>query len=1514
MTGSQETPTPPRGKPSRRRRARRLFRWSVRLGVVFALLLAAAILLITQTQFLAGRILPRLSAAVALDVDADAVSIGWDGQLRLQRARFRLPTVAGPAGEFLSVSTVVFNIDWWQSFGSDPHIRSIELFEPVLIASQSLDDRSLNIGHLRLPQSAPAAGALLPTITASDGRVELGEHQGDRYTPLKTVRFDGRFAPSAAAPVERPAYDFTLSELARGERSAARAPVNPDDPGFRVSGTYSDAQLALTVENFSLDAWPPESVPSPVRGLFRDLYLQGNVPRASFSYTATEGITARLDLRGVAMSLPLEPEAGPPPPGAPLVYGPPPRFMRLYDTEGTITFARDSVLAQVNGRLEDMPYRVTWFHQGITPNAPFTCDIVSDNFRIQSNPALLPYAPPVVAERLRDFSSPTATVTARMTIQRGQPVGEQPGLITVSGSLDLRDGVAAFEGFPYRFQDLTGTFRFNNDQIEFRDVIGRSPSGARVQARGVIAPLDEDAQVDVVVEMRGGPIDDAMIQAFGPRHRDLIPALFNPDRYQALRAANLIRSSADAQRDEQELKDLRAVLLTSATPDDTILARIASLEQRAAIPTFDLGGRADVDVNVHRPYGFETPWQTTVDIRLPQAGLLAEVFPYPVVASNLTVHIENNDGRITGGTFRGLDGGSAEVAATFTVPIAGDQPTRTTIAISASQLPLSPLLIHALPGDDDAEHKRIIRELNLSALASGTVRIAGRPGAAEHEEEDLGFDADFRIDNATLAPDAGTPAEAFALSRINARIQMNEQRMLVEFGAAPDLPALRHLAPPAGESERPIFGRLRADFLSWGDDASASYSGTLSWPDLPLAAPIETLVRTLSPAVAEQIASARAEYKPDGLLSAHVAVESTPDGPGVEVRLDDIRLASFSLFGLRAQIQDAVGVATFRNAPQPIATFENFQTEFQFAGQSAGTVQLDGLWPLEPGAEGPGLEVALRRAPIESIFLSSLLHEFLPPETYQTITGYNPRGIIDATTTLRPGTEGPRWDFIRVEPRALVIDTPGGEARFEHASGIVEIDPSGGGVIRGLSGATPDWSFSADAAWGTRHGDDLTIRSEFTLAGRRLSPDLRALLPDELRATFDDLSLDIAGPFQLEDGRLTLTRDARGRTASVGFAGSARFRDASADVGFPISRLTGRVNARFSRAVPEAPPSLDLDLRADSLVAAGISMTDGLATIVSGDRAGEIIIRSATADAHEGRISATATIAPPQSPLAPYANVPVFGPPAPDRRAFSTSLQLAGVRFSPLLAEVLKSAGPHGAHAQSIIPDIATDSADDPLLGVGDAIPDTPEIGDLSRGAVDGQFALSGIIGDPRTRRGRGSLRIAGGRVLNIPVVLALIEVSNLALPVNARLDYAAADFYMDGGLIVFNDLSVHSSALHIFGAGTMTWPSMLLDLGFDTRSARPIPLLSQVFQGIRNELVTTTVRGRLGEHEVRLQQLPRSMRILGNAARQLPLAIPQPMDDIQRQSQDGRQRGGDFGPGIAPTPPAGSRRDVRQP
>src|SRR5690606_25100669 len=113
-----------------------------------------------------------------------------------------------------------------------------------------------------------------------------------------------------------------------------------------------------------------------------------------------------------------------------------------------------------------LPYQVTLAYGGTDLDSPFTIEFVSRDFRMEENPRLLPYAPGAVRRRLLQFSSPTAVMTTRVRIERGEPEGGRPGPVRVSGTTELKNGSAAYEKFPYPFVDMEGLIRFNDEQIE----------------------------------------------------------------------------------------------------------------------------------------------------------------------------------------------------------------------------------------------------------------------------------------------------------------------------------------------------------------------------------------------------------------------------------------------------------------------------------------------------------------------------------------------------------------------------------------------------------------------------------------------------------------------------------------------------------------------------------------------------------------------------------------------------------------------------------------------------------------------------------------------------------------------------------------------------------------------------------------------------------------------------------------------------------------------------------------
>jgi hypothetical protein len=181
-----------------------------------------------------------------------------------------------------------------------------------------------------------------------------------------------------------------------------------------------------------------------------------------------------------------------------------------------------------------------------------------------------------------------------------------------------------------------------------------------------------------------------------------------------------------------------------------------------------------------------------------------------------------------------------------------------------------------------------------------------------------------------------------------------------------------------------------------------------------------------------------------------------------------------------------------------------------------------------------------------------------------------------------------------------------------------------------------------------------------------------------------------------------------------------------------------------------------------------------------------------------------------------------------------------------------------------------------------------------SRGLVDAGLRLTGVAGRLETRRGRGMIQVGGGEdteVLRLPLLLPLIQVSNLQIPQNDRLDFGEAVFFMEGDHVVFERVGVFAESVEIFGFGQMDLPGMNLDLRFNSRATNRLPLVSKVIENFRNELITTKVVGTVAEPQVSVVQFARTRRILSAATGRDLSAEEQRMLEIERLSRESAQR-----------------------
>ena len=68
--------------------------------------------------------------------------------------------------------------------------------------------------------------------------------------------------------------------------------------------------------------------------------------------------------------------------------------------------------------------------------------------------------------------------------------------------------------------------------------------------------------------------------------------------------------------------------------------------------------------------------------------------------------------------------------------------------------------------------------------------------------------------------------------------------------------------------------------------------------------------------------------------------------------------------------------------------------------------------------------------------------------------------------------------------------------------------------------------------------------------------------------------------------------------------------------------------------------------------------------------------------------------------------------------------------------------------------------------------------------------------------------------------------------------------------MVSFEELSIFSSSVEFLGFGTLKWPDMNLDMVFTSRATNRMPIVGHIVEGLRNELVTTTVGGTIASPE----------------------------------------------------------------
>ncbi len=1480
----------------------------IRFAIAVPLIGIAVYLIVTQSFVTKAVVLSRLESAFGLEIQADHVFIRRDGVLVLVDVVARAPGVASQAGTIFEVHEAKIEMDWGALImgGGGVGIGQITLVKPVLRVSQSSKTGRLTLAEMDWPSGSGGGGGGrggLPKIVAEEGIVELGEHEGEHYTVLKRLNLKGSLDPNALAGDG--VYDLKLEQI-----SGVRGMPFEGKP-IRFVGQITPEDVTVDLMDIALDTWDERAIPSLMRKQFSQLELAGQISTARVRYHQASGladVSIRLD--GVGLNLPLGagddglriPELRPfgslsgmvlwlyDPAALEDEAGKPDKRMRLEQVFGTIEFRGQKTQVIAEGLLEDLPYKIDMTYDGTSSEAPFTASLNITNYEVTAQTKLHPFLPVQVRQQLAMFSGPSARIlAANVNLKRGEPVEGKVGEFEYNGFVQFDKGAASYKFFPYPFTELAGRIDFNKEKVSILEVSGKGPTGARLIVSGQVLEPAGDSTLDLDLRLLDVPMDTPLFNAIGEEKAQLLEQLFSKAGYSELIELGLILGAeANAKAGPEAAGELAKMT-----------QRLR--EERSGLMRFELGGVArQISIELHGDLMEDRPldasWSQRIEIQLPEVGILAEMFQYPIIGQGVRIVISSDRIELEQGEYASLSGHPVEVKASAKqYQIGSEVGFEPSILIHADAIDLDPLLIHAIQEPEGFSLRQMLTDFSMRGAVGCGVTIL------ERDTGEIGFDVTIAVADVSAVPSTTEGEGKVEIAGIDGTIRINERGL--ELSIEGKASSREHVG--SGFLDRPVSVQAQILFEDVRQGVEGSHRVNVLAQGVSLEMELEDVAGVFSSEAGEWIEQTRAEREPRGVVDLGVEIWGQGEEPGaIRVVLEQLEEVSFDVFGDRLALSDCAGAIELELGKAGVLRAREFGSSLKYGNVDDAKLSAQGEVPMGQWKAGEfdrfklePMVVRIGGARFEWTLLERLLGKIAGGRAHDVYESLEPRGRFDLELSLAPGQEGLQEaetetkgdvgvqlvDFSRletelvIEPASLTIQRGGRSLEVGQIAGQIVLTEEMGRVV-GLTGEGEGWSFGVDGSWDGGLGMPLgEAELNFSLQGEHGQDDLLALLPDSVGGVLDELDARILGPVSFERGRFTRLRVegadeeamAGGDNFETRMSGKLLFEDASINVGLEVTEARGWMGVVVHDPGGGGAGDFEIDLVADRLKAAGVQLTHGVMRIegtgsLTEEGSGvKIFVPLLAADCYGGRISAEA----------------VVGSPGRDQEGkqaqatYETTIRLAGVALDPVVHDVSLSQD-EGSSTQE----------GEPADGA---------VEHIDHGAkLDAFLTLRGVVGDDSLRTGRGSFRIFGGRVVDRPLLLPMIEVSNLAIPTGEGLDYVESWLFVNGSTVTFESISAFSRSLAVFGFGTMEWPGLELDLRFKTKAARPIPVISRLMDQIRDELLLIRVTGQLGKQEASVEQFTSARRLIGLALGDSQAVEHERLLEIEKRARHKRRRG----------------------
>jgi hypothetical protein len=132
------------------------------------------------------------------------------------------------------------------------------------------------------------------------------------------------------------------------------------------------------------------------------------------------------------------------------------------------------------------------------------------------------------------------------------------------------------------------------------------------------------------------------------------------------------------------------------------------------------------------------------------------------------------------------------------------------------------------------------------------------------------------------------------------------------------------------------------------------------------------------------------------------------------------------------------------------------------------------------------------------------------------------------------------------------------------------------------------------------------------------------------------------------------------------------------------------------------------------------------------------------------------------------------------------------------------------------------------------------------KGELTANVSLEGAWGQNAMRRGRGDVNVSGRELYRMPLILGLVQVTNLSLPIGSPFKQGLIRYSIEGQRVNFERIELKSDSMMMSGSGHLDFGTKQVRMTFTTDNPNgfKIPFINDIWQGARQELFKISIKG----------------------------------------------------------------------